>query len=551
MSLEKMKILVIALGLLMVASILEAYFYDPDSPFQLARTVGDYCDRRRSCEDVRNSECFRGKCKCLPNYQRSGPWDKSTCKGIINAFCESDDDCLHSDEVSCIFNTCQNFTKFRESDAEVKKLYRATVLRSWCETNEHCSNLIDSICVGGKCDCIDGYGINQIGNCDPLDRRYCGELKECWTDKVTCFGDYCMLPEEFFVESNTKNISAYIANNIGDACQTDRHCRDLSDTRCQNGKCICEDDHHESAGRCWYFPTYKIQRNYEITFLAVKSSLKKCTSDSDCGNKPNLHCFNGRCVCSKGFQLQDNECQEMTNSTCSEHYECSHGTRCYMNTCRYDNEFFSSDDADNYTSAGGQLNCWTDHNCSDMNNTVCFENSCICKSGYTLDFWHDKCQKWPVITCVDDEGCTSYGYGEQCVFGVCKLKSELYLNPTSIDLDVYVAKHHYNFCVNDHHCRDLNNTRCHNGACECLPGYEVVFNTCQKIIGKNCTTEGECLLPGAYCFFGTCMMYQDFLALPSNITSTHAAEYRGFCQTLHHCRNVENAMCKKSKCETI
>ncbi|CAD6245273.1 GSCOCG00013620001-RA-CDS [Cotesia congregata] len=544
-----MKILVIALGLLLVASILEADRYKSKHLFRQALWVEDYCERQRDCENIRNSECSRGKCKCLPNYQRSGPLRKSICRGIISAFCESDNDCLNSDEVSCIFNTCQNFTKFLDSDAEVKKLYRATALRSRCETNEHCSNLKSSICVNGKCDCYDGYGINHIGNCDPLDKRYCGELKECWTDKVTCFGDYCMLPEEFFVESNAKNISAYKAYRIGDPCQTDHHCRDLSDTHCQNGKCICVDDHYEISGRCSYYPTYKIERNYADNFLAVERSLKNCASDSDCGNKPNLHCFHGKCVCSKGFQLQDNECQEMTNSTCTRHYQCPHGIKCYLNTCRYYNEFFSSDDADKYAAEGWNSACWTDHHCRDLNNTVCFENSCKCKLGYVWDFSADKCRKWPVIKCIDDENCISNNNGEQCVFGVCKLKLELYLTPTSIDLDLYVAKNYYNFCVNDHHCRDLNNTRCHNGACECFPGHEIVSDTCQKIIGKNCTTEEECLLPGSYCFFGTCMMYQDFLALPSNITSTHAAtSWYGFCQTKHHCRNLEDAICKKSEC---
>ncbi|CAG5090049.1 Protein of unknown function [Cotesia congregata] len=174
-----MKILVIAFGLLLVASILGAKFNYPDRLFGVTNGVGGYCDRQRGCENVRNSECFRGKCKCLTNYRPSRPWGESICKGIISAICESDDDCLNLDQVSCIFNTCQNFTKFLESDAEVTKLYRATALGSRCKTNEHCSNLNNSICVAGKCDCIDGYGISFLASCEPLDRRFCRYRKRC------------------------------------------------------------------------------------------------------------------------------------------------------------------------------------------------------------------------------------------------------------------------------------------------------------------------------------------------------------------------------------
>ncbi|CAG5090047.1 Protein of unknown function, partial [Cotesia congregata] len=215
-----------------------------------------------------------------------------------------------------------------------------------------------------------------------------------------------MLPEEFFVASNAENISAYTANHIGDACQTDRHCSELSNTRCQGGKCTCKDGTYQKVERCFYPRMFMIERDYEATVLAFESSLKNCTSDSDCGNMPNLHCFQGKCVCSKGFQLQNNECQEMTKSTCSKHYQCSHGTiRYYLNTCRYFNEFFSSDDADKYTTEGWESDCWTDRDCRDMNNTVCFENRYVCKSGYRRNFLTDKCQELPDRTCDNDDKC--------------------------------------------------------------------------------------------------------------------------------------------------
>ncbi|KAG8035084.1 hypothetical protein G9C98_001574 [Cotesia typhae] len=514
MSLERMKILVIALGLLLVASILEAKFYR-DHGFPLAERVGDRCDRQRSCKNVRNSEYSRGKCKCLPNYRPSRPWGRSICKGAINAFCESDDDCLNSDEIFCIFNTCQNYTNFLDSDVEVTKLYRTTSYRSRCETDEHCSNMQKSVCIAGKCDCIDGYGSDPFGICVPLDKRYFKNNKSCWTNKVTCFEYYCMLPEEFFMEANVKNITTYTANSLGDACQVDFHCSKLDNARCQGGKCTCKDGYYDSMCICLYQRTFMIERDYEANVLAFECSLKNCSSDSKIA-------------------------EASQTSTASKHYQCSHGTRCYLNTCRYFNEFFSSDDADKYTTAGmsGYRSVLT---------TMVLQGRDFRLGIRLRNFWADKCQEWPMRKCDDRPPCL-IEYDEQCVLGVCKMKSELYLNPESIDLDLYVAKSHYEFCVIDHHCRDLNNTHCRNGACECLLGYEVVFDTCQKIIEKNFTRNIDCLLPGSYCFFDTCMMFQDFIALSSNKTSTYVAKYEGFCQTTHQCRDLEETICTKSVC---
>ncbi|KAH0561368.1 hypothetical protein KQX54_016363 [Cotesia glomerata] len=98
-----------------------------------------------------------------------------------------------------------------------------------------------------------------------------------------------MLPEEFFVESNAENISVYTANNIGDVCQTDRHCSKLSNTRCQGGKCTCKNGTYEDFDSCLIPRMFMIELDYEATVLAFERSLKNCTSDSDCGNEPKLH----------------------------------------------------------------------------------------------------------------------------------------------------------------------------------------------------------------------------------------------------------------------
>ncbi|CAG5075081.1 Protein of unknown function [Cotesia congregata] len=152
------------------------------------------------------------------------------------------------------------------------------------------------------------------------------------------------------------------------------------------------------------------------------------------------------------------------------------------------------------------------------------------------------------MTCSDDSKCRRYG--TFCFLNNCLYPEDFFGSSNINQSNVYAAKNIYGYCKSNHHCRELNNTHCFEGRCNCLSGQEYVNGSCVKAINVSCFDDSECLLPRSYCFLNTCL-YPEIFFDPVNgyNTSLYAAQrVGGFCQADQHCRNIKGLKCFRRKC---
>ncbi|XP_044594660.1 integrin beta-5-like [Cotesia glomerata] len=196
---------------------------------EYATSLFEECESHRECKNLKYTECWNGYCRCLPNYfPRKNKYH--ACYGGINTTCDSNNDCNGNDQVGCISNTCQSYeTFFSSSNTEVIKLYRAERIGSRCATDENCSDLDKTQCRAGKCKCVRGYWLDK-NICRPVTNVICADDSDCEERGTKCILEQCVLPEDFFDESNAHNSNLYTANNYGDICGTDHHCRNINNT---------------------------------------------------------------------------------------------------------------------------------------------------------------------------------------------------------------------------------------------------------------------------------------------------------------------------------
>ncbi|KAG8040254.1 hypothetical protein G9C98_000824 [Cotesia typhae] len=81
---------------------------------------------------------------------------------------------------------------------------------SGCVTNENCQDLNNTLCKSGKCECLKGYW-KANETCQLVTNTTCINHSDCKESGAKCLLNNCVLPSEFFVESNTRNATLYAA----------------------------------------------------------------------------------------------------------------------------------------------------------------------------------------------------------------------------------------------------------------------------------------------------------------------------------------------------
>ncbi|KAG8040255.1 hypothetical protein G9C98_000825, partial [Cotesia typhae] len=312
-----------------------------------------------------------------------------------------------------------------------------------------------------------------------------------------------------------------------------------------------------------------------------------------------------QCRCKGNFTNINGNCRELANLSSSHDSDCKKygfGYWCFSNTCHQGRYYFDSADISQWRTKWIKGYCRIDLHCSNLNNTKCFFDQCVCTQGYKNET--GECKKDLPTNCSKDSNCTRWA--EKCIFSQCQSPDKFFGSASSDTLDLYAVDRLYGACRTDHHCRNFNNSRCLGNQCKCLRGWdwvsgsckrtinitcsddskcrrigtlcflnnclypedffdssntnqsnvyaakrhEYVNGSCVKAINVTCSDDSKCLLPRSYCFLNTCLYPEDFFDSVNRYNTILYVAQRvgGFCQADQHCRGIKGSKCFRRKC---
>ncbi|KAH0557360.1 hypothetical protein KQX54_004646 [Cotesia glomerata] len=419
----------------------------------------------------------------------------------------------------------------------IRKAFNFLGIGSRCATDENCSDLDKTQCRAGKCKCVRGYWLDK-NICRPVTNVICADDSDCEERGTKCILEQCVLPEDFFDESNAHNSNLYTANKCKQVlnvyCKDDYQCTDYYKAKCFFNNCSIPND--------FFVP----ENAHNVSLYAATYLGDVCRTDHHCRDLENAHCFEDECRCQKGFAKIHDKCYKLSDVNCTHDSTCKkygHDYWCLLNACHQEGIYFDTADIHQWRAKYYKDVCQKDHHCRNLDSSICSNGKCIFLFGLKL---HSDVPKPTVTNCTSDSDC--WQIKTFCFLNTCRTSDDFFNTSTIDEFNAYAAN--IWSCRFDHHCRNLQNTHCLKKKCNCLPGYEYVEGICQKAINVTCTDDSECLLPRSYCFINTCLYPEDFLAPANgyNISVYATKHIDGFCQTDYHCREIEHSKCYYRRC---
>ncbi|XP_063373276.1 prion-like-(Q/N-rich) domain-bearing protein 25 isoform X2 [Cydia amplana] len=284
---------VLALALYVAANVQRASAQAPEK-----RRTGNVCSTDPECPD--NAFCKSGTyCVCKDGfiYAATENAEKACLKvASFGDHCQQHIQChtslgVHSE---CLLNTCscKPGTQFVNN-----RCYKIAHVGELCISDENCyiQQAIpeeQAFCIRGYCQCQLHYNQRDNGTRCVRDANLgeaCEDDGQCAGVGMVCKGT-CRCKEGFAAQNDT-NVCLQSVENIGDSCEYDIQCENLSGSRavgatmCLNGACSCA-YHARAAGtppRCY----------------VTRRPGQQCHADEEClseDDEPGF-CHQGRCTC--------------------------------------------------------------------------------------------------------------------------------------------------------------------------------------------------------------------------------------------------------------
>ncbi|XP_057335588.1 prion-like-(Q/N-rich) domain-bearing protein 25 [Microplitis mediator] len=414
-----------------------------------AINIDDDCQADYYCH-INNTECRMKTCKCKPNYIfRDG-----ICLDPIGLICYESYDC-ESLELACLLGTCQLIkTFFSPENKKNSDLYSPKFIGDYCTNNEQCSELNNTICIEGACECsknffeVDNKCIERNGNLT------CSTHYDCDPYKIRCYLGTCQTLNTFIPPENLKDNDSFYFGLEGDYCTDDDGCtRYYDNTRCVGQECEC------------------LKNFVSVGYKCVESnSNSTCSGRYDCGGS-DLGCFFGTCQSLEEFFSPEN---------------------------KHQNALYYAENIDDY--------CLNDDHCRYVPHSICsLENKCVCPKDW-VTAPPSKCLGKVNAPCRSDYDCAYEEMG--CVLETCQLLSEFFSPSNAQNISLYfdLKSKHVDYCRYNYDCHHLEFAECSNFRCKCRHNYIIKDRKCRGLINAQCYINSDCALDNTECRNGTCQL---------------------------------------------
>ncbi|XP_060552627.1 tenascin-like [Ruditapes philippinarum] len=349
---------------------------------QCVKDLGTDCTNVADCNGV-NVICDNGKCKCnttinyLDHLFMGGP-----CFAEPGIDCKDADDCKDRHNIcvngKCKCNTTTHFDVpgVREGEeCETKSAlgedcaFPFKVLSQCLDNNAVCTLNVDPY--REKCQCKDGfYSIG--GSCvkEKIIGETCTAATQCSAENSQCTG-LCTCKTGYFTKGNF-----CLKRYLGETCETDSHCSQITDSECSNGYCSCQLGFFKTAngqaGRCK-------KRHLD----------ESCDANFHC-REANSECRDSTCLCKSGYyqtvigplgicikRYLDQSCED--DSQCKEDK-----SECTSNKCLCKNGYYQTGTGSNGTCTKQEIGeaCSDSDQCSAVNTECYISGSGVCRCQY-------------------------------------------------------------------------------------------------------------------------------------------------------------------------
>ncbi|XP_050339516.1 prion-like-(Q/N-rich) domain-bearing protein 25 [Bactrocera neohumeralis] len=270
--------------------------------------LGEIAESANECEHTFDS--LSKKCICQSNYfyERS----LRSCRKPIQytLSCTSDSQCSPFGAANCPTIiprrcTCEEYAQYDE--LQQLCVYKQG-LGEFCETNEACTTVENTVCLNSYCACKENF-LERNNTCIPGVGANCDADVECGVDNSVC--DFTS-PTSEEREKSCQCKKGYVhfkdeclkeAEELDDECIETEQCKPLLGT-CIDKKCSCTSEQHFKSGRC--------EEKKVLGDSCARST--QCFVEKE---PENVECRNSVCQCKFGYQADEEQktCIRVVSST--------------------------------------------------------------------------------------------------------------------------------------------------------------------------------------------------------------------------------------------
>lgn len=156
-------------------------------------------------------------------------------------------------------------------------LFVSAYLGKPCEVNSNCDKIVNAECSNNKrCICNKNSMMLDEFSCGPKLGGACSASMECLPENLRCVQNICRCKSGFFASNGKCSLAA---TKLGMACASKTGCKNLYNSDCIEGQCICQSN--------------TLAVNQTACLSLIDGS---CQSHEDCQHA-NSVCISNRCEC--------------------------------------------------------------------------------------------------------------------------------------------------------------------------------------------------------------------------------------------------------------
>ena len=246
------------------------------------------CIYDSECFQFADSQCKENICTCRNNFYFDSKSNKCVMANVINNGQLANNSCKNS--FDCGLNSyCDSANKCQCKFGFMSDINQRDCTLKRCSINLECQQMSGhSVCDFGQCKCLTGYQLDsssqqcQLKKSTPNSCNYddqCGAFSVCIKNQCKCLLGY---------------ISPWVEGWNGCSplkCTSNYDCTSIaSGTKCQNEKCVCEDDFSFDSSNQSCINPYSTTRTPTTTLKPLCQYDRNCPPTFVCNNNNKCEC---------------------------------------------------------------------------------------------------------------------------------------------------------------------------------------------------------------------------------------------------------------------